>query len=331
MMIFSLHAPMISAPPAKIGETTLKEVADSSSAGYVANYSSLAQSVDNIIGYWKVPTVQPSSGQTAVLESIAIGSGDTIIQVGTSQVSHNGAVVYDAWYWAAPEGGGGPTPIDQLAGKVGPGGVIGAEISLGSGDNWTLTMIAGTASGFTDSFQTHVIHSPGLPSAGWLVQPIQPGLPLANFTRMGFFWTNATINGSELRLDQLQNQRLDLVDPSAQCNLDGTSEINPSNGDSFTVSFIKAAGPCSTQNTSTIPSFGLLSLLVGGILIAGVVILVVVLVVVSTRKKSVPTAPLAWQNMGQATTPQPVRLCGSCNSPLQPGGRFCDVCGKQIL
>ncbi len=291
MVIFSLHVPIISTPSARIGQTTLKEAADSSSAGYVANYSSLAESVDNVIGYWKVPTVQPSSSQTAVLESIAIGSGDTIIQVGTSQVSHNGGVVYDAWYWAAPEGGGSPATIDQLAGKV----------------------------------------TPGLPSAGWLVQPIQPGLPLANFTRMGFFWTNATIDGTESRLDQLQNQRLDLVDPSAQCNLAGTSAIDPSSGDSFTVSFIQPAGPCGTQNTSTIPSFGLLGLLIGGILIAGVAILVVVLVIVSTRKKNVATTPLAWQNLGQTTTPPPVGLCSNCNSPLQPAGRFCDVCGKQVL
>jgi hypothetical protein len=331
MLIFSIHVPIVSASVARIGETTLKEVADSTSAGYVANYRSLAQSVNNIIGYWKVPTVRPSSSQSAVLESVSIGSGDTIIQLGTSQVSHNGGVVYDAWYWAAPEGGGSPVTVDQLAGKVGPGRVIGAEISLGSGDNWTLTMIAGTASGFTDSFQTYVIHTPGLPSAGWLVQPIQPGLPLANFTRMGFFWTNATIDGTESRLDQLQNQRLDLIDPSGQCNLAGTNPIDPSNGDSFIVSFIQAAGPCSTQNTSTIPRLSLLSLLVGGILIAGVAIMVVVLVVVSTRKKSLPTTPLTWQNLGQTTTPPPVTLCSNCNSPLQPGGRFCDVCGKQIL
>jgi len=331
MVIFSLHVPIISTPSARIGQTTLKEAADSSSAGYVANYSSLAESVDNVIGYWKVPTVQPSSSQTAVLESIAIGSGDTIIQVGTSQVSHNGGVVYDAWYWAAPEGGGSPATIDQLAGKVGPGRVIGAEIRFVSGDNWTPTMIAGTASRTTESYRTHVIHTPGLPSAGWLVQPIQPGLPLANFTRMGFFWTNATIDGTESRLDQLQNQRLDLVDPSAQCNLAGTSAIDPSSGDSFTVSFIQPAGPCGTQNTSTIPSFGLLGLLIGGILIAGVAILVVVLVIVSTRKKNVATTPLAWQNLGQTTTPPPVGLCSNCNSPLQPAGRFCDVCGKQVL
>jgi hypothetical protein len=331
MLIFPLHAP-ITSMPLKIGEATVKEVNDSTSAGYVANYTSLAQSVDDVKGFWKVPTVQSSIEQTAVLESVAIGSGDTIIQVGTSQVSHNGAVVYDAWYWVAPEGGGGPTTIDQLNGKVEAGKVIGAEIHKGSGNTWTLGIISGTLSGFPDSFYTQVTHTAGLPSADWLVQPIQPGIPLANFGSTGFFWTNATIDGSQSRLDQLQNQRLNLVDTSRQCNLAGTSEINPSNGDSFIVSFIQAIGPCSTQKTSNAPSLNfLIPLVIGGVIIAGVIILVVTLVILSTRKKNASTGPSTWQNLAQPVTPSPVRICTSCNSPLQPGARFCHSCGKQIL
>src|SRR5260370_29644791 len=115
-LIFPLHghAPSI---PVRIGETTVKENVGPYAAGYVANYTCLAQSVDNVKGFWTVPTVQPSSSATAVLESVAIGSGDTIIQLGTNQYSRNGAVVYQAWYWVSPENGGNPTIITQLDGK----------------------------------------------------------------------------------------------------------------------------------------------------------------------------------------------------------------------
>ena len=331
VMIFSLYGP-VGSVPARIRETTVKQVIDPTSAGYVANYSSLAQSVEDVRGFWTVPTVQSSSSQTAVLESVAIGSGDTIIQLGTSQVVSNGAVAYRAWYWAAPEGGGSPTTISQLNGKVGAGRVIGSDIRKGSGNIWTLTMVSGTRGNTPDSFQIQVTHTPGLPSAAWIVQPIQPGIPLANFGSITFSSENATIDGTQSKLDQLQNEKVTLVDTSAQCILADTGQIDASNHDNFLVSFIQATGPCSTQNTSNPPSANLLiPLIIGGAIIAGVVILVVTLVVVSTRKKHVPTSLPGWQNPGQPATAAAVRLCANCNSPLQQGGRFCDVCGKQVL
>jgi len=330
MLIVPLHGPMASAP-VRIGETTLNEILNPTAAGYIANYTSLARSADHVIAYWTVPTVKPSSQGTSVLESVAIGSGDTIVQVGTSQLSHNGAVTYEAWYWVAPENGGNPAIIHQLDGKVGPGRIIGAEIKRGTGNNWALEIISKTLNSIPDSFQTQFTHTPGLPSAGWFVQPLQPDYPLANFGSVAFFLTNATIDGTESRLDQLQNSRLTLTDSSLQCNLAATGDIDPTNGDNFILSFLQSAGPCSPQKTSNAPSNLLIPLVIGSVIIAGVVILVVALVVVSTRKKSAPTGPVAWQNLVQTAAPPPVRLCSNCSSPLQPGGRFCDVCGKQIL
>jgi hypothetical protein len=330
ILVLPLHGP-VGSPALRIAEETVKHVKDPSSAGYEVNYTSVANSVDDLKGRWNVPTVQPSTERTAVLESISIGSGDTYIQVGTSQVSHNGAVVYGAWYWVSPEGGSSPTAIHQLDGKVGPGRAIGVEIKRESGSAWVLGIISITANASPDIFQTQITHAAGLPAAGWLLQPI-PDYPLANFGSLGFYATNATIDGTELRLDQLQNERVTLVDSSQQCGLAVPGDIDPSNGDNFIVSFIQSAGPCSTQNTSNIPSFGLLlPLLIGGIVIVGVIVIVVALVIVSTRKKHGPAEPFGLRNLGPPVAPSAPRLCANCGTPLQPGGRFCDACGKPVV
>jgi hypothetical protein len=326
-----LHGP-VAVVPTKIRDATVGGFVGPYGAGYIANYTSLAQSVDGVRGVWKVPTVQPSSETTAVLESISIGFGDTIIQLGTNQYSKNGAVVYGAWYWVAPEGGGNPTTITQLDGKIGAGKNIGAAIVRGSGYSWTLIMVSATPGATPDSFQLQVTHTPGVPVAGWVVQPVQQGSPLANFGNVAFSSTNATIDRTQSRLDQLQNQKLTLVDPSLQCTLAGTSDIDPSYGDNFEVSYVQATAPCTTQNTSNVPNLGLIiPLVIGGIAIAVVIVLVAAFVILSLRKKSGATGPLTWQNLGGTAPPSAARLCSNCHSPLQPGARFCDICGKQIL
>ena len=332
LIIIPLTIAMMITPAA----AATKNVKTSTAAGYTIDLSSTGNVVDDVLGFWTVPTVPASSGQSVVLESVVITSSDgSAIEIGTSQFSSNGAVSYRAWYQASPEAGG-PVHIKELDGKVEPGRTVGAEVHFAGGNNWGLAIVSGTSGTFPDRYTTSVVHTGGRSMAGWIVQP-EPDTPLANFGTIPFDRTNATVNGIRSPLHQLDNNRVRLYDTTLVCNLADTSDIDTSApADIFYVTFVQSAGPCNPPPPPPPPLLGNFAILLatGGFLIGGVVVAVLAFAVVSARKKSASIQMMAQSQLQYVAGPPatPLRsFCSKCGGRLKPEARFCDNCGQAVL
>jgi len=316
---------------------TIKTVR-SSEAGYKVDYTNrTGLNVEGIIGFWTVPIIRPpnASDVSLVFESLTVGAGDNYISIGTSQFAEsNGTVKYRAFYANLPENSStSPVRITDLNGFVGPGTSVGALISKIASGSWEIDMITDQT-----SFSLTLPHSSNLHVAQWLVQSLTDGsLPLANFNFVSFDHANATINGVNSRLNQLDNERVRLFDLSNSCNLADPESITAS-GDGFTVDFIRSAPPCpvpqaqpqvQTQNQTKPPpvindSLTIL-LAAGGFLVAGVVITILSAALISAKRKNMPSG---------STTPVLTSMnafCKKCSSTLKPNARFCENCGQAVL
>jgi hypothetical protein len=281
--------------------------------------------VGDVVSLWAVPTITPSQNDTVVVESIGIGMAQgNGIEIGTSQFSSNGTVKYRAFYAAFPEDDS-PVIITDLAGTVGPGSVVAAEIHENSANNWTVGMLTGitkTLSGHM--FSTSVTHSGSQLSADWFIQPI--GLPLASFDLVEFYLANATVSGTTYRLNSLPDEEITLYDSSLTCRLSETGNIGAL-GDSFNMTFLRSGPPCPARAFPVPPiSFGLL-LTIGGLLLVIPAAAILALVTIRGRRaKIAPTAHifprLSGIGMGAASS-----YCSKCGSRLGVNAKFCDKCG----
>ena len=331
LMMLPLFAVNVIIP--KMASAATIEAGDSPlAAGYRVDYTNTAgTSLDSVKGFWRVPTIQSTSSRTAVTESLGIGQYNPVVEVGTSQFSlTDGTILYNAYYYIEPESSETPVHITDLDHRVGPGTIVGAQITKGTGDIWSIIIESLAPDGTTGYFHTTVTHVAGKPTGDWLVQPV-PSFQLANFTHAEFTSENATVNGVESRLDQLNNQQLTLIEQSSGCALANPSQMTPSTKDVFVVTYMRSAGPCVTQTVVQNANVNLaIPLAIGGILVAGVIIAIVSLVIVSTRKKNALIQTMAQQQF-PTTALTPKEFCTKCGTSLKPNARFCDNCGQAVL
>jgi hypothetical protein len=324
--------------PGRAGASTVKSVLSDSSAGYIVNYANATgQTFDDVLGYWTVPTIVSTHNATAVLEYVGVDLADgTGIQIGTSQFSQNQSTFYRAFYAIYPENFERPVIIKSLAGEVGPGMTVAGEIHRNGNGNWTLFMLTMDRT-FSpiDSFQTSSFaHPTSRLAVEWSVGKTTD-LPLANFTRIDFLGSNATVNGHDHFLNDMSNIKVNMADRSTGCSLvvsDGITAPVPS----FTVSFIRSGPPCeaaAVPNTVTVPQPPLnfeIPFIIGGSLVAGLLLAAAVLTISSEGRKRVlhhngkQDAVTSSSSTGASSI-----TCLKCGSPLHQGGRFCEKCGTE--
>ena len=145
-------------------------------SGYAAAVSSPATS---ITGEWQVPTVTSTSGNSYSSAWIGIDGFNNrhLIQTGTEEDWAGGRAVYKAWWEILPKS---ETVISSIT--VHAGDIFTAQITKGSGTNWTIE-IDDTTSGKSFSI-TKTYKGPGT-SVEWILEAPEVGGGIATLAHYG--------------------------------------------------------------------------------------------------------------------------------------------------
>lgn len=145
-------------------------------SGYAGAVSSRATS---ITGEWQVPTVTKTTGNSYSSAWVGIdGFNDAdLIQTGTEEDWAGGHAVYKAWWEILPAS---ETVISSIT--VHAGDVFTAQITKGSGTNWTIE-IDDTTSG--QSFSTTKSYSGPATSVEWILEAPLVGGSIATLAHYG--------------------------------------------------------------------------------------------------------------------------------------------------
>jgi hypothetical protein len=176
-------------------------------SGYVATKGTFT----NVSGSWTVPSVTPSASAQADATWIGIGGVSTsdLIQIGTQEITQNGAVSYEAWYELLPTVS---TPISLT---VHAGDSITASLQEEQTNQWQLTIRDNTSG---QSYSTMVSYTSSLSSAEWIEEmpSDQSGfIPLDNFTSVSFSGLSAVDNGTTVTPAQANAFSLTMIVNSA--------------------------------------------------------------------------------------------------------------------
>lgn len=198
-----------------------------------------------VTGTWKVPAVNPSSGNTYSSAWVGIDgyTSNTVEQIGTEQDVYNGQPVYYAWYEMYPK------MSKTIRGfVVQPGDTITASVTY-SGGKFILTMTS-SYNNQTFTITQKANRQMERSSAEWIMEAPWSGgvLPLANFGAIDFtncsFSSTSAINQSIPKAQMTDttmgwvSDRMDMVNASGELK-DQTSSLSSQNRD-FSISWVSS-------------------------------------------------------------------------------------------
>lgn len=195
-------------------------------SGYVATGSNYT----GVSGSWTVPSVTPSANAQADATWVGIGgvAASDLIQVGTQEISQNGAVTYEAWYELLP------AVSIPVAVTVHAGDFMTASLEQVQTGEWDVSIRDNTTG---QSYSTTVSYASSLSSAEWIEEmpSDQSGfIPLDSFGSVSFTNASAVDNGTTMTPAQANAVSLTLLANTQQA-LAVPSSLG-SDGASFTVS-----------------------------------------------------------------------------------------------
>lgn len=204
--------------------------------------------VTAVSGSWTVPAV-PGTGTGTAYSSIWVGidgySSNTVEQIGTDSDIINGKATYYAWYEMYPKWS---VTITSLT--ISPGDSVSASVNYVGNNKFTLQISNDTTGKSFSIDQT--ARNTKRSSAEWIVEAPSSWtgvLPLANFNKATITNASATINGSTGPIANSplwQNAAINMVTSSGALKA-STSNLDPTTGSSFTVTFV-SSGVQSTRN-----------------------------------------------------------------------------------